>query len=139
MIGMRLLSLLAGAMVLVVPPMLMPIRGAGMPGWMVAGVLIGMALAAASFFYIGAAGKQMRRGGQARMLGGALLAVPAAASLALLATRTDVAQLCASGAVLAFTIMLFLNFVFAPTMGRRQRPMRARERHEAVVLQLRRR
>lgn len=144
MIGLRLLSLLAGGMVLVVPPMLMPIRGAGMPGGMVAGALLGMALVALSFVYVGAAGKRMRRGGRARVLGGALLALPAAASLVMLATRSDVNQLCASGGLLVFTIVLLINFVFVPTMNRRQRPMRERERHEgvvheAVVLQLRRR
>jgi len=141
MIALRLLSLLAGGLVLVLPPILMFDGAAlGMPGWMAIGSLAVIAMSAVSFFYIAAAGKKMRRSsGPARTLGGMLLIAPALAGLALLATRTDPVQLCASGVLLAFSILLAMSFVFAPTMGRRQRPMRERERHEAVILQLHRR
>jgi hypothetical protein len=141
MMFLRLLSLLAGGLVLMVPPIMM-FDGTtrGMPAWMAIAGLLVIALSAICFFYIAATGKQMRRSpGQARTLGGMLLTAPLFASLALLATRTDPVQLCATGVLLAFTILLAMSFVFAPTMGRRQRPMRERERHAATILQLRRR
>ena len=74
----------------------------------------------------------MRRGGQARTIGAALLAVPALASLAMLAIRTDQGTLWASGALLMFTMTLFASFVYPATVGKRQRPMRQRERQEPV-------
>jgi hypothetical protein len=140
LIALRVLSLAAGGLVLVVPPMLMFDAGAGnMSGKMVAGGLIGMALIALSFFYIAMAGRQMRRDVRARMLGGFLLLIPAAASLGVLATGKNPAMLGGGGALLVFTILLFLSFVLPATASHRQRPMRQRERHEATVLQLHRR
>ena len=140
MIALRLLSLAAGGLVLVVPPMLMPDAGAGtMSGKMVAGGLIGIVLIALSFFYIAVAGRQMRRDARARLLGGLLLLIPAAASLGALANGKNPAMLGGGGALLVFSIMLFLSFVLPATASHRQRPMRQRERHEATVLQLHRR
>lgn len=133
MIGMRLLSLLAGGLALLVVPMVMFDSRAGMSGWIVAPWLLGLILTAASFFYVGAAGKRMRRGGQERLVGGALLAVALVASLLQLVARKDPAGMLANGGLLAFSILLLFNFVFVPTMARRQRPMRERERHDAVV------
>lgn len=133
MIGMRLLSLLAGGLALLVVPIFM-FDSHGMSGWVVAPWLLGLIVTAASFFYVGAAGKRMRRGGQERLVGGALLAIALVASLLQLVTRKDPAGMLANGGLLAFTILLLFNFVFVPTMARRQRPMRERERHDAVVL-----
>lgn len=135
MSGMRLLSLLMGSLVLVVPPMLMPM-GSSMSLGTVIAAMLGIVMVAAAFFYIGAAGRQMRRGGQARNLGAALLLLPALAALATLATRKDEALLWGSGALLVFTIVLVLHFVIMPTLDPRQRPMRDRERQEPRAILL---
>ena len=80
MIVLRLLALFAGALLLIVPPMVTPESGqGGMPGWMTVGGLAGMALVAASFLYIAVMGKRMRRSAPLRLLGGLLLMIPAAA------------------------------------------------------------
>jgi len=132
---MRLLSLLAGGLVLVVPPMLMPMAGDRPLGTVMAG-MFGIILMASTFFYVGAAGRQMRRGGQARIVGAVLLMLPAMAALATIATRRDEPLLWGSGALLVFTTVLLLHFVIMPTLDPRQRPMRERERQEpsAVLL-----
>lgn len=132
MSGMRMLSLLAGGLVLVLPPMLMPM-GSGIPLATVIAGMLGMVAVAATFFYVGAAGRRMRRGGQARKLGAILLLLPAIAGLATIATHRDEALLWGSGALLVFTIVLWLHFVIMPTVGQRQRPMRERERQEPVA------
>lgn len=126
---MRLLSLLAGGLVLVVPPMLMPMASDVPLGTVMAGIF-GIVMVASTFFYVGAAGRKMRRGGQPRIVGAALLMVPAIAALATIATRQDEALLWGSGALLVFTIVLFLHFVIMPALDPHQRPMRDRERQE---------
>lgn len=127
MIALRLLSVLAGFLVLIVPAVVLADAGlAGMSATKAAAALLGTALVSASFVYIGAAGDRMRRSARARMLGALLLAVPIAGSLGLLATRHDEAALWSSGVLLAFSLVLFLCFVF-PSVERRQRPMRRRE------------
>jgi hypothetical protein len=135
MSGMRLLSLLVGSLVLVLPPMLMPM-GSEMPlGTVIAGML-GIVMVASTFFYIGAAGRKMRRGGHPRTLGAALLLLPALVALATLATRRDEALLWGSGVLLVFTIVLLLHFVIMPTLDPYQRPMRERERQEPTAILL---
>lgn len=129
MSGMRLLSLMAGGLVLVLPPMLLPM-GSSMSLGTVIAAMFGLILMSGTFFYVGAAGRKMRRGGQARTLGGALLILPALAALATIATRRDEALLWGSGALLVFTIVLLLHFVIMPTLDPHQRPMRERERQE---------
>jgi hypothetical protein len=127
MIALRLLSLLAGAVVLILPSVLLANASAGMPGTTVAAALLGVALVSASFIYVALAGDRMRRSAGARMLGALLLAVPIVGSLVLMASRKDPMLLWGSGALLAFSLVLFLSFVF-PAAERRQRPMRQRER-----------
>lgn len=135
MSGMRLLSLLVGSLVLVLPPMLLPM-GSSMSFGTVIAAMFGVILLSGTFFYVGAAGRKMRRGGQARMLGAALLLLPAVAALATIATRKDEALLWGSGALLVFTIVLLLHFVIMPTLDPRQRPMRERERQEPTAILL---
>jgi len=132
---MRLLSLLVGSLVLVLPPMLMPMGG-DMPLATVIAGMLGIILVASTFFYVGAAGRKMRRGGQARMLGAGLLLLPAMAALATIATRKDEALLWGSAVLLVFTIVLLLHFVIMPTLDPRQRPMRERERQEPTAILL---
>lgn len=133
---LRLLSLLAAGLVLVLPPMFVFDGSDKMAGMTVIAGLIGMAAIAVSFAYVALAGGRMRRGGQARMLGAGMLTLPALASLALLATKQDFAVLMGSGGFLVFTIVLFLSFVVPATAGDRQRMLRQRERQEAALLKL---
>jgi peptidoglycan/LPS O-acetylase OafA/YrhL len=134
MIVLRLLALLAGGLVLIMPPLVLGQSSqAGMPGWIAVGGLAGLALVALSFFYIAALGDRMRRSRQLRTLGGLLLMIPAAAGITMLATRNDAPLLWGSGALLSFTVMMFVSFVYPATPERRQRPMRRRERAEPVL------
>lgn len=136
MIALRMLALLAGFLVLILPTaVLADAHTAGMPGTTAIAGLGALALVSASFVYVGMAGDRMRRSARARMLGAVLLAIPMLGSLVLLATFKDVKLLCGSGALLVFSLLLFMGFVF-PAAGRRQRPMRRRERQEPTLLKL---
>jgi hypothetical protein len=136
MIALRLLSLLAGFLVLIFPAaMLADASLTGLPGVTVFAGLTGLALVSASFVYVGIAGARMRRHRRERALGGTLLAVPIMGSLFLLASHNDADMLWASDIVLVFSLVLFMSFVFRAG-ERRQRPMRRRERQEPVLLKL---
>jgi hypothetical protein len=135
MIVLRLLALLAGGLVLIMPPMVLGQSSqAGMPAWIAVGGLAGLALVAISFFYIAVLGDRMRRSGQLRTLGGLLLMIPAVSGATMLVTRNDAPMLWGSGALLSFTVMMFVSFVYPATPERRQRPMRRRERAEPVLV-----
>jgi hypothetical protein len=134
MIVLRLLALVGGSLVLIVPPLVAAgTRRPDVPGWIAIGGLTGMALMAFSFLYVAAFGDRMRRSSQTRTLGGLLLMIPAVASITMLATRNDIPVLWASGALLSFTVLLFISFVYPAAPDRRQRPMRQRERAEPVL------
>jgi hypothetical protein len=135
MIFLRLLALLAGSLVLILPPIVVAENShPGMPGWIAVGGLAGLALIALSFLYIAALGDRMRRSAHTRVLGGMLLLIPAAASITMLATRNDEALLWGSGSLLSFTVLMFISFVFPASADRRQRPMRKRERTEPSLV-----
>jgi len=136
MIFLRLLALLAGCLVLILPPMVAAAGNShpGLPAWVAVGGLAGLALVALSFLYIAALGGRMRRSGHTRMLGGLLLLIPAAGGITVLATRTDPALLWGSGLLVSFTMLLFISFVYPASGDRRQRPMRRRERTEPALV-----
>jgi hypothetical protein len=135
MIFLRLLALLAGSLVLIVPPLLMAGNSRpDMPIWLAVGGLAGMAMIALSFFFIAARGDRMRRSSQTRTLGGLLLLVPAVTGIVTLLTRKDAGMLWGSGALLSFTVLLYLAFDFPAAPNRRQRPMRRRERGEPRMI-----
>jgi uncharacterized membrane protein HdeD (DUF308 family) len=137
MITLRVLSLLAAALVLVVPPMVLFAPGDGdMPGGLVAAGLLAVLLVAGSFLYVAVAARQMRRPGPGRRLGCALLVLPALASLVLLATYDDPAVLWSSGILLVITAVVYLSVAFPAMRSPRQRPMRERERQEPVIVRL---
>ena len=139
MIFMRLLALLAGSLVLILPPIVVAGNAhPGMPGWIAVGGLAGLALVALSFLYVAALGDRMRRSGHARALGALLLLIPAAAAISMLATRTDPGLLWGSGTLLSFTVLMYLSFVFPVAPDRRQRPMRERERREPALVLIKR-
>jgi hypothetical protein len=128
MIFLRFLAFLAGAMILVAPPLVMSDMGTrGMSGWPVLIALFGLGLVAGSYFFIALMGPRMRRSWFLRMVGGVLLAVPAAAGLMMLITRREPTILYASGMLMGSAVLLFITFVFPATPDRRQRPMRQRE------------
>jgi uncharacterized membrane protein YdcZ (DUF606 family) len=135
MIFLRLLALLAGSLVLLVPPIVAAQSAhSAMPAWVAVGGLAGVSLVALSFLYIAALGDRMRRSAGLRILGGLLLMVPAAGGITMLATRTDPELLWCSGVLLAFTVVMFLSFVLQVLPERRQRPMRRRERAEPSLV-----
>jgi hypothetical protein len=133
MIALRLLSLLAGGLVLVLPAAVL--SDAGVSGMTALAAVIGLAVMSGIFVYIGVAGARMRRSNRARTLGAALLAVPILGSLGLLASRKDAELLWCSGALLIVSLVVFMGLVF-PVLERRQRPMRRRERQDPVLLKL---
>ncbi len=134
MIFLRLLALVAGTLVLILPPMVVAqSANASMPAWIAIGGLAGLALVALSYLYVAVFADRMRRSGHYRMLGGLLLLIPIAVGVTTLATRTDADLLIGSAILLAFTVLLFITFVYPAASGRRQRPMRRRERSEPVL------
>lgn len=138
MIALRLLAMLAAALVFILPPMLLADAGTGgMSGFAVAGDFIALVLVSASFLYVGLVGERMRRrrSNAERRLGGLLLAVAMIVSLGLLVTRKDPLLLWSSGGLLGLSVLLFLSFVF-PMIEPGQRPMRKRERTEPNLLKL---
>jgi peptidoglycan/LPS O-acetylase OafA/YrhL len=135
MIFLRLLALLAGGLVLILPPVLVAEHShTGMPAWIAVGGLAGLALVALSYLYIAALGGRMRRSGHTRVLGGLLLLIPAVGGLTMLATRTDPTLLWGSALLVSFTMLLFISFVYPASPDRRQRPMRRRERTEPALV-----
>jgi hypothetical protein len=134
MIVLRLLSFLIGIGIpMALPLVLSDVSTRGMPGWPVLGGLFGMSLISGSFLYIALLAPRMRRSIVLRILGGALLLLPMAASLAVLWTRTQEEMLWASGLLLAASVLMFISFIFPAIPDGRPRPMRERERQEPAL------
>lgn len=129
MILLRLLSAALGTMVLVAAPIVL-FAGTGAAFSDVSQAFafcVGLTLVAASFFFIAIAGRNMKKSPLLRGIGGALLAIPVAASSMMVWRGGDAAALWASGTMLCFTLLLFMVFVIRPTSGHKRRPMRQRE------------
>jgi hypothetical protein len=134
MIFLRFLSfLIAIGIPMALPLALSDVSTRGMPGLPVLVGLIGLGLVSGSFLYIALLAPRMRRSLALRILGGLLLMVPAAASLAVLWTRTQEAMLWGGGLLLVASVLMFICFIFPATPDRRQRPMRARDRQEPAL------
>jgi hypothetical protein len=137
MILLRLLSILAGGLILIVPPLFL-FGGTSGPeyfdGKTVVAALAGLTLVAFTFFFIGFAGDRMRKSAPLRTLGGLLLAVPFAGSAAMLLRAAQVELLWLSGLLLCVTVVLFVAFVFPASGSRKHRPMRRREPREPKLL-----
>jgi hypothetical protein len=134
MIVLRLLSLLVGGMVLLAPPMVFADAGrAGVPGLVALAGSAGLALVAVSFFFIAFAGNRMRKSAGLRVAGGVLLAIPVIAGAVMLWNGQQAELLCASGVLLALSIVLFVSFVFPATSQSKHRPMRKRDAIEPTL------
>ena len=136
MILLRLLSILAAGLVLIVAPMALDPRGHGMPGWTALFSLFMCALMAGSFVFVAAKAPRMRRHASERKLGALLLAIPALGSLVLLATAGDTVLLCASALLLAFTVLLLAAVLVPGALGQPERRRRSRGRIEPSALPL---
>lgn len=136
MLMLRLLSVLAAGLVLIVTPMALDPRGHGMPGALALFSLFSTALMAGCFLYVAASAPRMRRHASARRLGALLLLVPAVGSLAMLVTGKDVVLLLASGVLLAFTVLMLANVLVPGALGHTEQRhrRRRRERIEPSVL-----
>lgn len=133
MILLRFLSLLAGALLLVLPPLLI-FGSAAKPEFYdartVAGMLAALALLATSFFFIGLAGDRMRKSSALRTIGALLLALPFLAGLALLVRADGVALMVGGALLVTLATTLFAGFVFPAGGSGKHRPMRRREARE---------
>jgi hypothetical protein len=134
MIFLRFVSFLIGIGIPMALPILLSDAGTrGMPGRPVLVGLLGICLVSGSFLYIALLAPRMRRSLVLRILGGVLLMLPAAASLAVLWTRTQETMLWGGGMLLLASVLMFISFIFPATPDRRQRPMRARDRQEPAL------
>jgi hypothetical protein len=131
MIFLRLLAFLAGAMILVVPPLVMSDMGTrNMAGWAVLRDLFALTMVASSYFFIALLAPRMRRSWLLRIIGGVWLLLPMVGGLSLLFTRREAPILYASGILIGSAVLLFIVFVFPATPDPRQRPMRQRDATE---------
>jgi uncharacterized membrane protein YdcZ (DUF606 family) len=131
---LRLLSFLIGITIPMVPPLVLSDVGTrGMPGWSVVGGVVGVIVISGSFLYIALLASRMRRSIPLRALGGILLMLPMAASLALLWARPKEAMLWCGGLLLAASVLMFISFVFPAIPDRRQRPMRKPDSQEPAL------
>jgi hypothetical protein len=129
MILLRVLSILAGCLVLIVPPLLMVNEADGPRFFEAATVYMGMAglvLVAASFVFVGFASTKIKRSPRLRALAALALAVPFAASAAMLWLGGEAEELLASAVMSSFTAMLFVAFVYPARKSRKRRWMRRR-------------
>jgi hypothetical protein len=134
MIFLRFLSFLVSIGIpMALPLVLSDVGTRGMPGWPVLGGLFGLCLVSGSFLYIALLAPRMRRSRAVRFLGGLLLMLPAATSLAVLWTRSEEEMLWCGGLLFAVTVLMFISFVFPGIPDGRQRPMRKRERQEPAL------
>lgn len=130
MILLRFLSILAGALVMLAPPLFL-FSGTSAPAFFDTRTVLMMvavlAAVAAIFFFIGVAGARMKRSASLRTLGAILLAVPFTASVAVLFRSHEADLLWLSGLLLAFTVMLFAMLMFPNAGANKHRALRARE------------
>jgi hypothetical protein len=129
MILLRFLSAALGTMVLVAAPIVL-FSGTGAAfaeGGQAFAFVVALLLVAASFFFIGVAGRKMKKSPSLRAIGAGLLAVPFSASSMIVWRGDDAAELWAGGTMLCFTILLFVAFVVQPASPHQRRPMRKRE------------
>jgi peptidoglycan/LPS O-acetylase OafA/YrhL len=129
MILLRFLSAALGAMVLVAAPFVL-FAGTGAvfaDAWQAFASVLALALVAGSFFFVGFAGREMKKSPLLRAIGAGSLAIPFIAACMIIWRGGDVASLWASGTMLCFTILLFVVFVVPDAGLQKRRQMRERE------------
>ena len=118
MMILRLLCLAAGVLVLVAPAVVLP-AGAMLPDAGKAAITLAcLVLTACAFLFTGMAGHLLRRSHALRSLTALLLAVPFVASIALLWRGAAPSMVWVAGAVLGFTVTLYLTVVYPVLRGR---------------------
>jgi hypothetical protein len=130
MILLRLLSILAGCLVMMSPALFMSGGSSGpasFDGGTVIGAITGLALVSAAFFFVGFAGRKMKKSAHLRATAAALLAVPFLASMVILWRGGQDAELWAAALLCGVSAVLFVAFVFPAQHARKHRPMRRRE------------
>ncbi len=131
MIFLRLACLLAGILVLVAPTVLFPNGAADIVKS--APMLVGLVLAAASFFFIAMAGHRIKRSPALGRLCAGLLLVPFLFAAAMLWRSAEPSALWVSGALLSFTMIVSVALLGLVLQGPSARHMRA---HDPVSAQL---
>jgi peptidoglycan/LPS O-acetylase OafA/YrhL len=129
MILLRFLSAALGAMVLVAAPFVL-FAGTGAvfaDAWQAFASVVALVLVAGSFFFVGFAGREMKKSPLLRAIGAGSLAIPFIAGCMIIWRGGDVASLWASGTMLCFTILLFVVFVVPGAGLHKRRQMRERE------------
>lgn len=127
MIVLRIACLMAGILVLVVPGVLFPNGAVASTMFGTAGFLVGMLLAASSFFAIALLGHRVKRSPRLRRLCALLLAAPLLAAMASLWLSVEPVSLWMSGWLLGFTLIVYLVLVYPLLRGPSARRLRARE------------
>ena len=130
MILLRLLAILLGGLLLLVPPLFLSAEGPMHVEQDVLTVTVGcslVALLAASFFYIGVFGHKMKKSKRLRIIGGVLLVFPMVAAVALVTEMAETQFVYLSAAMFCLAAVLFVNFVYPGERSRKQRPMRKRD------------
>ena len=110
---LRLLSLLAGVVALIHPPLLLRSIAHAIPDIAEPFVMLaGMLLAAGGYFVIGLAGNRMRRSPPLRSLASLLMMMPFAASAIVVWHGGSPALLRACGFLMVLTLVLYMTFIY---------------------------
>lgn len=133
MIVLRILALLACSLLLIAMPALLASPGGRFPVHMAFPALVCVVTMAAGYVYVGLRAERMRRAGSERRRGLALLLVPAAACLALLATHHEPLLLYSCALLLGCTLLMLAGLLHPAALEPHRRTLRRRERREPVL------
>ncbi len=130
MFFLRILSFIAGSMVLLGAPFLMLSARAGLASGHVLLVLIAtlaVCVFGFAYFFIAMTGHRTPRSPRVRTLVGGLITFQLLSGVAVLAFSQDAQLLMATGVLLCVSVFLFLAFVYPGELPRTHRPMRRRD------------
>lgn len=134
MLFLRLLSFIAGTVVLMAAPFLLLSgrQAAAPPGaWSLALGAAGVALFAAAYFFFAFLARRMSRSAGLRQAGAALTACQMLLGAALLTSAGHSHAPLAAAPLLCFSAGLFMAFVWPGKLGRNHRPLRPRESQDS--------
>lgn len=130
MFFLRILSFLAGSLVLLGAPFLMLSARAGIASGQVLAVMLGtlaVAVFGFAYFFLAMAGHRTPRSPKLRKLAGALIGFQLVSGIVVLALSKNPQLLMTTGALLCISVFLFLAFVYPGELPRSHRPMRRRD------------